>query len=114
RPSGSLLRCRPPLPGVCRGTGGVVLPVAALPDRTATDRPASPAPWRPDARRRPRGVALPRGVAAGVERVAGAVDARGANFADAGRRPGRDAAPAAGGAQQHGPPRPRGARPASL
>src|SRR5262249_3678232 len=73
-----------------------------------------PAPGGPDARRRAGGVAAPRGDAAGDVGIAGRPAPRPADVPQPRRRPRRDADPAAGGPEQHGPAGPRGAGAAAL
>src|SRR5262249_9541694 len=102
------------LPRVRGGAQGALLPVAARPDGAAARRSAPAPSGSPDARRRPGSLAPPRGAAGGVLDVAGAAAARRVDLADAGRRPGRDAAAVARGAQRHGPDRPGGVGPPPL
>src|SRR5262249_21581946 len=67
-----------------------------------------------DARRRAGGLALPRGAAAGDVAVAGRAPFGEVDHGQPGGDAGGVEAPRPGGAQQYGPPRPRGADPAAL
>src|SRR5262249_14307337 len=72
RPPGGLRRPGEAVPFLRRAArGDAVLPLAAIADRPAADAGPPPASGGLDARRRPRGLAAPRGDAAGQLGVAG-------------------------------------------
>src|SRR5262245_58338968 len=91
-----------------------VLPVAPLPHRPEDVGTTPPSPGHADAGRGPGGVAVPRRAARGHLGCPGRPAHRPRHAPQRGRRPGRTQGPPAGGAQPHGPARPRGAGPTPL
>ena len=104
RPAG---RVRPAA-GRCRSSSGC----GSSPARGSAAAP--PAPRRADARRRPRGLALPRRHARGDARPRWRRSSWAATPAPARPPSAPSGSPPPGGAQQHGPDRPRGPGPAPL
>src|SRR5262249_54845536 len=103
-----------PAGGVPAKADDALLPVAAFPGRPEAGDAAPPPPPHARARRRSRGGALPRPAARDDLGGAGRPAPGARAPAERGRRPGRAEDPLAGGVEPHGPPRPRGARPAPL
>src|SRR5262245_35530046 len=103
-----------PAGGVPAEADDAVLPVAALPGRPEAGDAAPPSPGQADAGRRPGGLALPGPAARDHLGRPGRPTPGARGPAERGGHPRRAEDPPPGGAQQHGPARPRNPGPAPL